>query len=85
MKSGARKELQDQAGPPIRAERIVKRKEEAARTGDPNMSQVHFARKGMITEEMGYVAYKEKLPRTRPLRGGQRDDDHPGQHQSPRA
>ena len=40
---------------------IVKRREEAARTGDGNMSQMHFARKGLITEEMAFVAHKEKL------------------------
>ena len=38
--------------PAGRAEWIVKRKAEAARTGDTNMSQMHFARKGMVTEEM---------------------------------
>ncbi len=47
--------------PKPRAEWIVKRREEAARTGDTNMSQMHFARKGLITEEMAYVAHKEKL------------------------
>jgi phosphomethylpyrimidine synthase len=44
-----------------RAEWIVKRREEAARTGDDNMSQMHFARKGLITEEMAYVAEREQL------------------------
>ena len=47
--------------PKPRAEWIVKRREEAARTGDTNMSQMHFARKGLITEEMAFVAHKEKL------------------------
>ena len=47
--------------PAPRAEWIVKRKEEAARTGDSNMSQMHFARKGLITEEMAYVAQVEKV------------------------
>ena len=47
--------------PAPRAEWIVKRKEEAARTGDTNMSQMHFARKGLITEEMAYVAQVEKV------------------------
>ena len=47
--------------PTTRAEWIVKRREEAARTGDTNMSQMHFARKGLITEEMAYVAHREKL------------------------
>jgi phosphomethylpyrimidine synthase len=45
-----------------RAEWIVKRKLEAARTGDTNMSQMHFARKGQITEEMAFVAEREKIP-----------------------
>src|ERR1700686_2603983 len=47
--------------PTGRAEWIVKRKAEAARTGDANMSQMHFARKGIITEEMAYVAQREKI------------------------
>src|ERR1700750_637091 len=47
--------------PTGRTEWIVQRKTEAARTGDWNMSQMHFARKGMITEEMAFVAHKEKL------------------------
>src|SRR6201746_2806975 len=51
----------DYAVPTGRAEWIVKRKAEAARTGDENMSQMHFARKGLITEEMGFVAHKEKI------------------------
>src|SRR5579884_2203016 len=51
----------DYSVPKPRAEWIVKRKEEAARTGDWNMSQMHFARKGLITEEMAFVAHREKL------------------------
>ncbi|MGH9595893.1 MAG: phosphomethylpyrimidine synthase ThiC, partial [Edaphobacter sp.] len=47
--------------PTGRADWIVKRKAEAARTGDTNMSQMHFARGGMITEEMAYVAQREKI------------------------
>src|ERR1700679_1106163 len=47
--------------PTGRAEWIVKRKAEAERTGDWNMSQMHFARKGMITEEMAFVAQREKI------------------------
>ena len=42
--------------PMPRTDWIVKRKEEAARTGDWNMSQMHFARKGLVTEEMAFVA-----------------------------
>jgi phosphomethylpyrimidine synthase len=50
--------------PAPRTEWIVKRREEAARTGDTNMSQMHFARKGLITEEMAYVARVEKVEPT---------------------
>ena len=32
-----------------------------SRTGDDNVSQMHYARKGLITEEMLYVADREKL------------------------
>ena len=49
------------AVPKPRAEWIVKRKEEAARTGDSNMSQMHFARKGLVTEEMAFVAHRENV------------------------
>jgi phosphomethylpyrimidine synthase len=45
-----------------REEWITRRREQAARTGDENVSQMHFARKGLITEEMLYVADREKLP-----------------------
>src|ERR1700759_2766537 len=45
-----------------RAEWLVQRKQEAARTGDTNRSQMHFARQGKITEEMAYVAKRENLP-----------------------
>src|SRR5207244_25450 len=31
------------------------------RSSDPNKSQMHYARKGVITEEMDYVAKREKL------------------------
>jgi phosphomethylpyrimidine synthase len=44
-----------------RAEWVVKRKAEVARTGDTNVSQMHFARLGKITEEMVYVANRESL------------------------
>src|SRR5579883_1667400 len=45
-----------------RAEWVAKRKAEAERTGDRNVSQMHFARQGRITEEMEYVARRENLP-----------------------
>ena len=44
-----------------RAEWITKRREDAARSGDANMSQMHFARKGLLTEEMLFVAERERL------------------------
>src|ERR1041385_1842108 len=44
-----------------REEWIVRRREQAATTGDNNVSQMHFARKGLITEEMLYVAEREKV------------------------
>src|SRR4051812_47312275 len=44
-----------------RAEWIAERREEAARTGDHNFSQMHFARRGVVTEEMTYVAERESL------------------------
>ena len=31
------------------------------RRGHPNVSQMHFARKGVVTEEMAYVAQRERL------------------------
>jgi hypothetical protein len=40
---------------------LVKRKDEAAGTGDWNMSQMHFARKDLVIEEMALVAHKEKI------------------------
>ncbi|WP_041855658.1 phosphomethylpyrimidine synthase ThiC [Candidatus Korobacter versatilis] len=47
--------------PQARAEWVKKRKEEAARTGDDNVSQMHFARKGLVTEEMLFVAERERV------------------------
>ncbi len=49
------------AVPTPRAQWIAQRRAEAARTGDTNLSQMHWARKGVVTEEMKYVAWKEKL------------------------
>ena len=34
----------------------------AKRRGQANVSQMHYARQGVITEEMDYVAKREKLP-----------------------
>jgi phosphomethylpyrimidine synthase len=44
--------------PKPRAEWISRRKQ--ANT-DGNFSQMHYARQGVITEEMAYIAHKEKL------------------------
>jgi phosphomethylpyrimidine synthase len=44
-----------------REEWTARRRTQAAQTGDDNMSQMHFARKGLITEEMVYVAEREKI------------------------
>ena len=32
------------------------------RKGQANVSQMHYARQGLITEEMAHVAQREKLP-----------------------
>ena len=47
-----------------RAEWLKQRRAEAERTGDTNMSQMHFARLGHITEEMEFVAKREKISST---------------------
>src|ERR1700691_2908785 len=44
--------------PQPRAEWIARRKDE---NGDGNFSQMHYAHRGVITEEMTYVAEREKL------------------------
>ena len=44
--------------PQPRAEWITRRKTE---NGDGNFSQMHYARRGVVTEEMEYVAHREKL------------------------
>ena len=44
--------------PKLRADWITRRK---AETTDGNFSQMHYARKGLVTEEMLYVAEREKL------------------------
>jgi phosphomethylpyrimidine synthase len=44
-----------------RAQWIADRKAEAAKTGETNLSQMHYARKGVVTEEMKFVAFKEKV------------------------
>src|SRR6266576_3970595 len=46
------------AVPRPRAEWLTRRK---AANSSGNFSQMHYARKGLITEEMEYIAHKEKL------------------------
>ncbi len=54
-----------------RGEWIANRRAAAAAAGDHNFSQMHYARKGIITEEMEYVAKRESLAaRTGPRRSG---------------
>src|SRR5438105_2154752 len=44
-----------------RTEWITRRRAQAAQNGDHNLSQMHFARRGIISEEMEYVARREQL------------------------
>jgi phosphomethylpyrimidine synthase len=55
--------IQDVASstPQPRADWIARRRSAGEETGDANFSQMHFARKGLITEEMMYVADREKI------------------------
>src|SRR4030095_8948386 len=46
------------AVPKPRAEWLARRK---AENQDSNFSQMHYARRGVITEEMAYVAHREKI------------------------
>jgi phosphomethylpyrimidine synthase len=47
--------------PKVREEWIAGRRAQATAAGDDNFSQMHYARKELITEEMLYVAEREKL------------------------
>src|SRR5689334_4936360 len=47
--------------PKPRSEWLCRRCDGAAKSGDLNFSQMHYARLGIITEEMEYIALKEKL------------------------
>src|SRR5689334_10187137 len=49
---------QNGAVPKPRAEWLTRRKTE---NQDGNFSQMHYARKGVITEEMGFVAQRERI------------------------
>ena len=54
----------------------------SARKGQANVSQMHYARKGVVTEEMAYVAKRENLPESLVMEEVARgQDDHPRQHQ----
>jgi phosphomethylpyrimidine synthase len=46
------------SAPKPRAEWLARRKQE---NSNGNFSQMHYARQGVITEEMGYVAHREKI------------------------
>ena len=47
--------------PKLRAEWIAARKATNSESKDGNFSQMHYARRGFVTEEMRYVAEREKL------------------------
>ncbi|MGA3213407.1 MAG: phosphomethylpyrimidine synthase ThiC [Terriglobales bacterium] len=47
--------------PQPRAEWIANRKADADKTGDHNVTQLHFARNGIVTDEMRYVAARERI------------------------
>jgi phosphomethylpyrimidine synthase len=63
IRDGQRATIQDNDGAPVspRHQSIESRKRHALPTGDHNMSQMHFARMGLLTEEMAYVARTENL------------------------
>jgi phosphomethylpyrimidine synthase len=46
------------SSPKPRAEWLARRRQENT---DGNFSQMHYARQGVVTEEMGYIAHREKL------------------------
>ena len=46
---------------PLRTQWIAERRKAAANAGDQNFSQMHYARRGIIAEEMAYVAARENL------------------------
>src|SRR5437588_6862203 len=60
MSSGQLAEVATEVAKP-REEWIARRRGESARTTDENLSQMHFARRGVITEEMAYVARGERI------------------------
>ena len=57
-----------------------------SRKGQANVSQMHFARQGVITEEMAHVAKRENLPESLIMEEVAGPHDHSRQHQpQPRA
>ena len=53
--------------------------------GRGNVTQMHYARSGVVTPEMEFVAIREKSAAgARARRDRARPGDHPGQHQPPR-
>ncbi len=57
---------------------------QAGANGNRNMSQMHLARLGVITEEMEYVAKREKLePELGPQRSGAGPRDYSRKYPSP--
>ena len=61
MSSGHRSNDKDASVLRPRTEWVARRRAEAARSGDGNVSQIHFARKGLLTEEMLFVAERENV------------------------
>ncbi len=64
----------------------MSRSEWIARREGPIVTQMHFARKGIVTEEMEFVARAGRArPRAGAERGRARPDGHPGERPAPRA
>ncbi|MBV8207383.1 MAG: phosphomethylpyrimidine synthase ThiC [Acidobacteria bacterium] len=47
--------------PALREQWIAQRRQAAQNAGDGNFSQMHYARLGIVTEEMAYIAARERL------------------------
>jgi phosphomethylpyrimidine synthase len=46
---------------PLRAQWIANRRDAASKAGDENFSQMHYARHGIVTEEVAYIAVRENI------------------------
>ena len=46
---------------PLRSQWIANRRDAASKAGDENFSQMHYARHGIVTEEMAYIAVRENI------------------------